>query len=63
LEDCLGLEIVTWDERLSTAAAERTLLEADLSRKKRKQVRDKVAAVYILQGYLDFLSSPPGKPG
>lgn len=42
-----------WDERLSTMAAERALLEADMSRKKRKKVIDKVAAVMILQGYLD----------
>jgi len=42
-----------WDERLSTAAARRTLLEADTSRKKRKLVIDKLAAVHILQGYLD----------
>ncbi|MBI5250397.1 MAG: Holliday junction resolvase RuvX [Desulfomonile tiedjei] len=42
-----------WDERLSTAAAERTLLEADLSRAKRRKVIDKLAAVLILQGYLD----------
>lgn len=49
----LGLEVEYWDERLSTAAAERTLLEADLSRRRRRQVRDKVAAVHILQGFLD----------
>ena len=42
-----------WDERLSTMAAERVLLEADMSRNKRKKVIDKVAAVMILQGYLD----------
>ena len=61
LHDYLGLEVLSWDERLSTVAVERILLEADLSRKKRKKVRDKVAAVYILQGYMDFLrSSPPG---
>ncbi|MFZ3576453.1 Holliday junction resolvase RuvX [Virgibacillus sp. DJP39] len=42
-----------WDERLSTVAAERVLLEADMSRKKRKKVIDKMAAVMILQGYLD----------
>jgi len=59
LKAFLGLEVVTWDERLSTVAAERVLLEADMSRKKRKLVRDKVAAVYILQGYLDFISSSP----
>lgn len=46
-------EIIMWDERLTTKAAERTLLEADVSRKKRKTVIDKVAATYILQGYLD----------
>lgn len=49
----LGIEIVFWDERLSTVSAERVLLEADLSRKKRKGLRDKIAAVYILQGFLD----------
>lgn len=48
------IEIILWDERLSTVGAERTLLEADVSRKKRKQVIDKMAAVFILQGYLDF---------
>lgn len=47
------LKVHYWDERLSTVAAERTLLEADVSRAKRKQVIDKMAAVYILQGFLD----------
>ncbi|MFS8650290.1 MAG: Holliday junction resolvase RuvX [Caldibacillus sp.] len=47
------LPVVMWDERLSTMAAERILLEADLSRRKRKKVVDKMAAVMILQGYLD----------
>lgn len=47
------VKILLWDERLSTAGAERTLLEADVSRKKRKAVIDKMAAVFILQGYLD----------
>jgi putative Holliday junction resolvase len=46
-------EIVTWDERFSTAAAERTLLEADLSRAKRKANIDAMAAQFILQGWLD----------
>ncbi|OEF96309.1 Holliday junction resolvase RuvX [Desulfuribacillus alkaliarsenatis] len=49
----LGIPVIYWDERLSTVAAERTLLAADVSRKKRKQVIDKMAAVIILQGYLD----------
>ncbi|MBC1812422.1 Holliday junction resolvase RuvX [Listeria booriae] len=48
-----GIPVVLWDERLTTAAAERTLLEADVSRKKRKKVIDKLAAVMILQSYLD----------
>ncbi|MBP5201101.1 MAG: Holliday junction resolvase RuvX [Schwartzia sp.] len=48
-------EIVFWDERLSTVAATKSLIEADVSRKKRKKVIDKMAAVFILQGYLDSL--------
>lgn len=51
------LEIVMWDERLTTVSATRVLLEADMSRKKRKTVIDKVAAVFILQNYLDMQSS------
>ena len=50
------LPVLLWDERLSTSAVERTLIEADTSRKKRKQVIDKLAASYILQGVLDRLS-------
>lgn len=53
LENRTGIPVVLWDERLTTAAAERTLLEADVSRKKRKKVIDKLAAVMILQSYLD----------
>ena len=53
LEKELKLPVELWDERLSTVAAERSLLEADLSRAKRKKVIDKMAAMYILQGYLD----------
>ncbi|MBQ7264961.1 MAG: Holliday junction resolvase RuvX [Firmicutes bacterium] len=53
LEKEVKLPVILWDERLSTVAAERTLLEADISRKKRKKVIDKQAAVFILQGYLD----------
>ncbi len=47
------LEVVYWDERLTTVAAQRTLLEGDISRKKRKKAVDRIAAVMILQGYLD----------
>jgi putative Holliday junction resolvase len=53
LEDRFNVETTLWDERLTTMAAERVLLEADMSRKKRKKVIDKMAAVMILQGYLD----------
>jgi putative Holliday junction resolvase len=49
------LPVVYWDERLSTVAAERVLLEADLSRRRRAEVVDKVAAAIILQGALDRL--------
>lgn len=48
-------EIIFWDERLSTVGAERSLLEADVSRAKRKQVIDKMAAVFLLQGYLNSI--------
>lgn len=51
------LPILLWDERLSTAAAERTLLEADMSRRRRAQVIDKVAATLILQSALDRLGT------
>jgi putative Holliday junction resolvase len=57
LGDALGeqsaLPIVYWDERLTSVAAEKSLIEADVSRKKRKEVIDQVAACLILQGWLD----------
>lgn len=53
LSQAIPLKIIFWDERLSTVAANRTLLEADISRKKRKAVIDKMAAVHILQGYIN----------
>ena len=49
------VEQIFWDERLSTVAATKNLIAADLSRKKRKKVIDKMAAVYILQGWLDSI--------
>lgn len=55
LERLTALPITYWDERLSTVAAERALLEADTSRKRRAEVIDHVAAGYILQGLLDRL--------
>ena len=54
----IKVPMVTWDERLSTVGASRVLLEADLSREKRKKVIDKLAAVLILQGYLDKTRKP-----
>lgn len=51
------VKITFWDERLSTVAAQKSLIAADVSRAKRRQVIDKMAAVFILQGYLDSL--PP----
>ena len=56
LEKLTPLPICYWDERLSTVAAERALLEADTSRKRRKEVIDQVAAGYILQGALDRMA-------
>ena len=53
LENKLDIEIIMQDERLTTVSAERILIEGNMSRKKRKQVIDKVAATYILQSYLD----------
>jgi putative Holliday junction resolvase len=53
LKDKIHVSVETWDERLSTVGASKVLLEADLSRRKRKKVIDKLAAVLILQGYLD----------
>lgn len=56
LQAKIDIDVAFWDERLSTVAAERTLLAADISRKRRSQVIDKMAAAYILQGALDNLS-------
>ena len=61
LEERLGLPVHHVDERLTTLQAERVLLEADVSRRKRRQVVDKMAAMLILQGFLDSRrQSPPG---
>ena len=51
-----GLPVVLWDERLTTVEANRTLMEASVRRENRKQYLDQLAAVFILQGYLDSLS-------
>ena len=57
LKEELPMEIVLWDERLTTVSAERMLIGADVSRKKRKEVIDKIAATYILQSYLDTMNN------
>ena len=56
IKEKTNLPIEMWDERLTTVAAERSLIEGDVSRKKRKKVIDMLAAVIILQGYLDSKS-------
>lgn len=57
VEEETGLPIVYWDERLTSKMAESAMLEADLSRKKRKKEVDSLAAILILQNYLDYLRS------
>lgn len=54
LKEETGMEIEYWDERLTTVSAEKMLIDGDVSRKNRKKVIDKLAAVLILQNYLDF---------
>lgn len=54
IREVMEVEIIEWDERLSTKMAERSLIEGDMRRDKRKKVIDTVAAVCILQGYLDY---------
>jgi len=56
LERRTGLEVVMWDERLTTVSAKRTLMESGVRREDRKKYIDKIAAVFILQGYLDSIS-------
>ena len=55
LERRTGLEVIMWDERLTTVSADRTLMEAGVRRENRKEYLDGIAAVFILQGYLDSL--------
>lgn len=55
MKKVITLPIIMWDERLTTVAAHKSMLEADLSRAKRKKQVDKIAACFILQGYLDSL--------
>jgi putative Holliday junction resolvase len=59
IEANLGIKVELWDERLSTAAAERALLEGDVSRQKRRQVIDRIAASIILQSWLEAHRTAP----
>ena len=61
LERRTGLEVIMWDERLTTVSAERTLIESGVRRENRKKHIDQIAAVFILQGYLDMLSMQRGQ--
>ena len=56
-----GLEVIMWDERLTTVEATRTLIESGVRRENRKKYVDKIAAVFILQGYLDSIYIQKGK--
>ncbi len=58
----IDIDICFWDERLTTAAATRTLIEADVSRRRRARLVDKMAAAYILQGALDRMAHGPETP-
>ena len=60
LEKRTGLPVVMWDERMTTVSANRTLMEAGVRREKRKDYVDQIAAVYILQGYLDSIQFQTG---
>jgi len=57
LETEFKVPVKLWDERLTTVAAHKAMIEGDLSRSKRKKIVDKIAAIYILQGYLDSISN------
>ncbi|MBR1853199.1 MAG: Holliday junction resolvase RuvX [Lachnospiraceae bacterium] len=61
LERRTGLPVVMWDERLTTVAADRTMIEAGIRREHRKEYVDMLAATFILQGYLDKRNNEIGK--
>jgi putative pre-16S rRNA nuclease len=63
LQDAVKLPVVTWDERFTTVAAEQALIEGGVSRERRKGLVDKVAAVLILQNYLDYRKAADGEAG
>lgn len=57
LEKRTGLEVVLWDERLTTVAADNSMMEMGIRREHRKEYVDEIAAIFILQGYLDYLAN------
>lgn len=57
LERRTGLSVQLWDERLTTVAADKAMIEAGIRREERKEHVDKIAAVFILQGYLDYIKN------
>ena len=57
LEKRTGLEVVLWDERLTTVSADNAMMEMGIRRENRKEYVDEIAAIFILQGYLDFLAN------
>lgn len=57
LEKRTGLEVILWDERLTTVAADKAMMEMGIRRENRKEHIDEIAAIFILQGYLDYLSN------
>lgn len=63
LERRTGLPVVMWDERLTTVSANRVLMETGVRRENRKEHVDEIAAVFILQGYLDYLANKNEETG
>lgn len=63
LERRTGLPVIMWDERLTTVAADRTMMEAGIRREQRREYVDMIAAVFILQGYLDRKNMQVGRNG
>ena len=57
LEKRTGLEVILWDERLTTVAADNSMMEMGIRRENRKDYVDEIAAIFILQGYLDYLAN------
>ena len=63
LERRTGLDVVMWDERLTTVSAEKVLMESGVRREHRKEYVDEIAAVFILQGYVDYLANQKKSDG